>query len=337
MKKIIKLCLFVGIIIVAVSCSGGSKSSTIKIGMSLDDLRLERWQKDRDYFSEEAKRLGAEVIAVSSDGDATKQAADIENMIAQGVDCIVIIPKDGDALAPVIALARKDNIPVLAYDRLINNADLGYYITFDLEKVGRMQAEGVLAAKDKGRFFYLGGSPDDNNAYLFRKGTMDTLKPYIDRGDITLIGEQMVQSWLPDNALPIIENMLTAQNNKVDAIIAANDSVAGAAIQALKAQGLAGKVPVSGQDADLAALQRIAKGEQTVTVYKPIKLLATEAAKIAVALAKGETPNANASLNNNMKDVPTTYLEPIKVTKDNLDSTVIADGWATKESVYSTK
>lgn len=312
----------------------GQASTKKVIGMSLDDLRLERWQKDRDYFTQEAKKLGFDVIAVSSDGDATKQSADIENLIAQGVSAIVIIPKDGDALAPVIAQARKDNIPVLAYDRLINNADLSYYVTFDLEKVGRMQAEGILDVTNKGRFYYLGGSPDDNNAFLFRKGAMDVLKPYIDRKEITLIGEQMVQSWLPDVALPIIENMLTAEKNNVAAIVAANDAIGGAAIQALRAQGLAGKVPVSGQDADLAALQRIARGEQAVTVYKPVKLLATEAAKIAVALANGETPTANASLNNKMKDVPTMYLEPIKVTKDNLDTTVIADGWAIKEQVY---
>lgn len=321
------------LLILLTTCSEDTNKK-IKIGMSLDDLRLERWQKDRDIFTEEAEKLGAEVIAVSSDGDATKQVADIENLIAQGVDVIVIIPKDGDSLAPVIAQAVEDEIPVMAYDRLINNADLSYYITFDLEKVGRMQAEGILESKSKGRFFYLGGSPDDNNAHLFRKGSMDILKPLIDKGDIELIGEQMTQSWLPDIALPIIENMLTAEDNKVDAIVAANDAVAGAAVQALRVQGLAGKVAVSGQDADLAALQRIAKGEQTVTVYKPITLLARKAASLAVELAKGNQPEATQTLNNKFKDIPTLYLEPIKVTKENLDSTVISDGWVSKEDVY---
>ena len=339
MKNLLKaLSLSLILCISVVSCGKDANTDTdvkkLVIGMSLDDLRLERWQKDRDIFTSEANKLGAEVVAVSSDGDATKQLSDIENLIAKGVDVIVIIPKDGDSLSPAIAQAVADGIPVMAYDRLINNADLSYYVTFDLEKVGRMQAEGVLAAKNKGRFFYLGGSPDDNNAHLFRKGAMDVLKPYIDNGSIELIGKQMTQSWLPDVALPIIENMLTAENNKVDAIVAANDAIAGAAVQALKTQGLAGIVPISGQDADLSALQRIAKGEQTVTVYKPISILAKEAAKIAVDLANDKTPTANSSINNKFKDVPTMYLEPIKVTKDNLDSTVIADGWATKEDVY---
>ena len=321
-----------------ISCSkensDNTKGKKIKIGLSLDDLRLERWQKDRDYFVEEAEKLGAEVIYVSSDGNATKQLADIENLIAQNIDVLVVIANDGNSLSPAIMQASQDGIPTLAYDRMINNCDIAHYITFDLEKVGRMQAEGVLDVTNKGRFYYLGGSPTDNNARFFRKGTMDALKPYIDRGDIELIGEQFTKDWLPDVALQIIEDMLTAQKNNVTAIVAANDAIGGAAIQALKAQGLAGKVPVSGQDADLAALQRIAKGEQAVTVYKPIKQIAVECAKAAVALAKGESVESNSSLNNGYKDVPTFYIEPIKVTKDNLDSTVIADGWVTKEDVY---
>ena len=234
-----------------------------------------------------------------------------------------MIANDGNSLSPAIMQASQDGIPTLAYDRMINNCDIAHYITFDLEKVGRMQAEGVLDVTNKGRFYYLGGSPTDNNARFFRKGTMDALKPYIDRGDIELIGEQFTKDWLPDVALQIIEDMLTAQKNNVTAIVAANDAIGGAAIQALKAQGLAGKVPVSGQDADLAALQRIAKGEQAVTVYKPIKQIAIECAKAAVALAKEESVESNSSLNNGYKDVPTFYIEPIKVTKDNLDSLMV--------------
>lgn len=334
MKKIIAI--LISLSLFALSCSnkasdtaadkGGDK---IKIGLSLDDLRLERWQKDRDYFVKEAESLGAEVIYVSSDGNATKQLADIENLIAQNVDVLVVIANDGNSLSPAIMQASQDGIPTLAYDRMINNCDIAHYVTFDLEKVGRMQAEGILEITNKGRFYYLGGSPTDNNAQYFRKGAMDALKPYIDSGDIELIGEQSTRDWLPDVALQIIEDMLTAQNNNVTAIVAANDAIGG-----LKAQGLAGKVPVSGQDADLAALQRIARGEQAVTVYKPIHLIAKECAKAAVALAKGEQAVSNSSLNNGYKDVPTFYIEPIKVTKDNLDSTVIADGWATKEDVY---
>lgn len=312
MKKIIAILISLTLFIL--SCSNKSADTAtdnggdkIKIGLSLDDLRLERWQKDRDYFVKEAESLGAEVIYVSSDGNATKQLADIENLIAQNVDVLVVIANDGNSLSPAIMQASQDGIPTLAYDRMINNCDVAHYVTFDLEKVGRMQAEGILDITNKGRFYYLGGSPTDNNAQYFRKGAMDALQPYIESGDIELIGEQATRDWLPDVALQIIEDMLTAQNNNVTAIVAANDAIGGAAIQALKAQGLAGKVPVSGQDADLAALQRIAKGEK---------------------------PASNSTLNNGYKDVSTFYIEPIKVTKDNLDSTVIADGWVTKEDVY---
>ena len=324
LKNLLSVFTIIALCFISCSNEGGNNAQgkKIKIGLSLDDLRLERWQKDRDYFVEEAQKLGADVIYVSSDGNATKQLADIENLIAQNIDVLVVIANDGNSLSPAIMQASQDGIPTLAY------------ITFDLEKVGRMQAEGVLEITNKGRFYYLGGSPTDNNARFFRKGAMDTLQPYIERGDIELIGEQATKDWLPDVALQIIEDMLTAQNNNVSAIVAANDAIGGAAVQALKAQGLAGKVPVSGQDADLAALQRIAKGEQAVTVYKPVKQIAVECAKAAVALANGETVESNGSLNNGYKDVPTFYIEPIKVTKDNLDSTVIADGWATREDVY---
>lgn len=339
MKKIIAI--LIALSLFTLSCSNKESNTTtdkgsdkIKIGLSLDDLRLERWQKDRDYFVKEAESFGAKVIYVSSDGNATKQLADIENLIAQNVDVLVVIANDGNSLSPVIMEAAQDGIPTLAYDRMINNCDVAHYVTFDLEKVGRMQAEGILEITNKGRFYYLGGSPTDNNVQYFRKGAMDALQPYIDSGDIELIGEQATRDWLPDVALQIIEDMLTAQNNNVTAIVAANDAIGGAAVQALKAQGLSGKVPVSGQDADLAALQRIAKGEQAVTVYKPIHLIAKECAIAAVALAKGEQAASNSLLNNGYKDVPTFYIEPIKVTKDNLDSTVIADGWATKEDVY---
>src|SRR5476649_2633677 len=292
----------------------------IKIGMAIDDLRLERWQKDRDIFVAKAKTLGADVFVQSANGNEETQMAQIENMINRGVDVLVIIPYNGEVLSNVIAEAKREGIKVLAYDRMINNADIDFYISFDNEKVGELQAQSLVERVPQGNYFLMGGSPVDNNAKLFRAGQMKVLNPLIKDGKIKVVGEQWAEGWLTENAL-------TANNNKIDAVVASNDATAGGAVQALSAQGLAGKVAISGQDADLAAIKRIEAGTQTMTVYKPITKLANDAAEIAVQLGKGETPQSNATLNNGKKEVPSYLLTPISVDKENIESTVIADGF----------
>ena len=305
----------------------------LTIGMSTDDFRLERWQKDRDIFVKKAENLGAKVFVQSANGDASAQISQIENMINRNVDVLVIIPFNGEVLGNVIAEAKKEGIKVLAYDRLINNADIDFYVSFDNEKVGELQAKSVVEAKPEGNYFLMGGSPVDNNAKLFRKGQMKVLQPLIDSGKIKVVGDQWVDSWLAEKALQIMENALTANKNNIDAV-ASNDATAGGAIQALSAQGLSGKVAISGQDADLAAIKRIVDGTQTMTVYKPITKLADKAAEIAVTLGKNEKPTPNAELNNGLKNVPSYLLDPIAVNKDNIDDTIIKDGFHTKDAIY---
>lgn len=307
-----------------------ANAKEIKIGMAIDDLRLERWQKDRDIFVKEAESLGAKVFVQSANGSEAAQISQIENMIDRGVDVIVIIPYNGQVLANAIAEAKHEGIKVLAYDRLINNADIDFYVTFDNEKVGELQAQTLTDKVPFGNYFLMGGSPVDNNAKLFRKGQMKVLQPYIDSGKIHIVGDQWVDGWLPENALKIMENAMTANNNNIDAIVASNDATAGGAIQALAAQGLAGKILISGQDADLSAIKRIIAGTQTMTVYKPINLIATTAAKIAIELAKGQQPQNDITINNGLKDVPTITLTPIKVDRDNIDATIIKDGFHSK-------
>ncbi|STY62152.1 D-xylose ABC transporter substrate-binding protein [Mannheimia haemolytica] len=314
--------------------SNASVAKDLKIGMSIDDLRLERWQKDRDIFVNKAESLGAKVFVQSANGDATAQISQIENMLNKDIDVLVIIPFNGEVLSNVIAEAKKEGVKVLAYDRLINNADVDFYVSFDNEKVGELQAKSIVEQKPEGNYFLMGGSPVDNNAKLFRKGQMKVLQPLIDSGKIKVVGDQWVDSWLAEKALQIMENALTANKNNIDAVVASNDATAGGAIQALSAQGLSGKVAISGQDADLAAIKRIIAGTQTMTVYKPITNLADKAAEIAVALGKDEKVETNAQLNNGMKEVPAYLLEPVVVTKENIDDTVIKDGFHTKDAVY---
>lgn len=329
--KMKNLLLTVCASLVLTSVSGIAKE--VKIGMAIDDLRLERWQKDRDIFVKKAESMGAKVFVQSANGNEETQMSQIENMINRGVDVLVIIPYNGQVLSNVVAEAKREGIKVLAYDRMINNADIDYYISFDNEKVGELQAQSIVDKVPSGNYFLMGGSPVDNNAKLFRAGQMKVLKPYIDSGKIKVVGDQWADGWLPENALKIMENALTANNNKINAVVASNDATAGGAIQALSAQGLAGKVAISGQDADLAGVKRIMAGTQTMTVYKPITKLANTAAEIAVELGEGKTPASDTKLNNGLKDVPSRLLTPIEVDKANIDSTVVADGFHKKSEL----
>ena len=331
--------VFVSSILIS-SLSADSSKKKIKIGLSMDSLRVERWRKDRDIFIAEAKKLGADVIVQSADGDERRQNEQAENLITQGVDVLVVIPKDSVAASQIVKSAHAEGIKVVAYDRLIRESEPDLYISFDNEQVGYLQAEYILRHKPKGNYFLLGGAPSDNNAQLLRKGQLRALTPAIDKGDIKLVaeGKHWAINWDPNDALNKTEQVLTLTNNQIDAVVASNDGTAGGVIQALEGQKLAGTVLVSGQDAELAACQRIVKGTQTMTVYKPIRLIAKEAAIAAVALAKGETiEKAKQKVNNGKVDVPSILLTPIQVDKANLDEVVIKDGFHSREKVYQTK
>lgn len=308
----------------------------IKIGFSMDTLKEERWQRDRDMFVAKAKGLGAEVIVQAANGDDAMQISQAENMLAQGVDILVVVPHNAEATARIVELAHKQNVKVIAYDRLIKNSDLDLYISFDNVKVGELQAKAIVAKAPKGNYVYIGGAPTDNNAHLFRQGAMNVLKPLVDKGDIKIVFDQFSDEWKPENALKHMENALTAQKNSVSAVVAANDGTAGGAIQALAGQKLAGKLPVSGQDAELAAIQRIVEGTQTMTVYKPIKLIAESAAQIAVDMVGGKAAPVNNKVNNGKIDVPSVLLEPVAVDYGNIKDTVVKDGFHKLDDVCKT-
>ncbi|MFF2587972.1 D-xylose ABC transporter substrate-binding protein [Peribacillus butanolivorans] len=306
----------------------------VKIGLSVSDLSLERWQHDRDLFVKKAEELGAEVLVQSADGDEAKQLSQIQNMLSQGIDALVIIPINSDSLTPVVDQAKTEGIPVLAYDRLINNSEIDAYVSFDNIRVGEMQAEYLVNKVPKGKYFLMGGSPTDNNAKMFREGQMNIIQPLVDKGDIEIVGDQWAKNWEASEALKIMENALTANKNKIDAVVASNDNTAGGAIQALSGQNLDGKVVISGQDADLTGVQRIAEGTQSMTVYKPIKTIATTSAEVAVKLAKGEKVEAEGSINNGKVDVPFINLDPIMVGQENIVDTLVKDGFHSYDNVY---
>lgn len=313
---------------------GPNGDDKIKVGFSMDTLLEERWLKDRDLFKEAVEALGAEVEIMAASGDDALQIMQAETMISNGVDVLVVVPHNAEATAAIVKKAHSAGIKVLAYDRLVKNAEVDLYVSFDNEQVGELQARAITALVPKGKYVYIGGAETDNNAHLFKKGVFNVLQPMIDAGDITVVFDQWTKDWTPANAHANMESALAANDNRIDAVIAANDATAGGVIQALEAQGMVGKIPVAGQDAELAAAQRIVAGTQTMTVYKPIKALTEEAAFLAIQLAKGESVETNRKVNNGKIEVPSVLLSPIAVDKQTIDETIIADGFHSREDIY---
>lgn len=306
----------------------------IKVGFTMDTLVEERWLRDREMFRKAVRSQGADVEILAANGDDVLQISQAESLISQGVDILVIVPHNAEATATIVKKAHMAGIKVLAYDRLVKNADIDMYVSFDNEKVGELQAEAITELVPKGKYVYIGGAITDNNAHLFKKGVFNVLQPLIDNGDITVVFDQWTKDWTPANAKENMIAALKANNNQIDAVIAANDATAGGVIEALAEQGLAGKIPVSGQDAELAGAQRIVDGTQTMTVYKPIKSLTQTAAEIAVKMAKGKSVDINRKVNNGKIEVPSYLLTPIAVDRFNIDETIIADGFHSREEVY---
>lgn len=306
----------------------------VRIGFLMDTLEEERWIRDRKLFKEAVEALGAEVKVLVSSGDEALQLVQAESLISEGVDVLVIVPYNAEATAAIVNKAHLEGIKVLSYDRLVKNADIDLYVSFDNVQVGELQAKAITESVPKGKYVYIGGAYTDNNAHLVKQGVFNILQPLIEKGDITIVYDQWTTNWDPENAFKNMEAALEANHNQIDAVIAANDATAGAVIKALEAKGLAGKVPVAGQDADLAAAQRIVEGTQEMTVYKPIKTITETAAELAVKLARGEKIDAGIKINNGKIEVPSVLLSTIAVNKENIDDTIIPDGFHLREDVY---
>lgn len=320
-----------------------NKTKNILIGFSITSNQEERWQKDKAEFLKKADEMGVVVDFQAAENNAQKQISQIENMIINGEDIIVVVPYDAKSLTEVVNKAHQAGIKIISYDRLIQNANTDLYISFDNEKVGEQEAQYIIDAamskniqNKKLRVAYVGGSPLDNNSNLLKTGSFKVLQPLIDSGKIEIVFNQFTTDWNPDIAYANIKDYLSKNNAQIDAVVAANDGTAFGVITALKEFGLDGKIPVSGQDAELAALQRIVSGTQTMTVYKSIRELASSAVDIAVKLVEGLPIGDTKIINDGSFDIKSVLLDPIPVTIDNMESTVIKDGYHTKAEIYKT-
>lgn len=305
--------------------------SKVYVGFSLDTLQEDRWYKDKEAFEKKVLELGGEVKTLAANGVDSVQIKQAELLIAEGVDVLVVVPHNAEVSAEIVDKAHKANVKVISYDRLIKNADVDYYISYDNKKVGQLQAQEILEKQKKGNFAYIGGAETDNNAVLFREGAMEVLQPYIDKGDIKLVFDKYTDEWQPEIAETNMKQALKKSNNNIQAVIAANDGTAGGVINALQAIGKT--IPVSGQDAEITGLKRILAGSQTMTVYKPIQAIAEDAAAIAMKAGKNEKIDTTATVNNGKIDVSSILLDPVAVTKSNIDETVIKDKFITEDEL----
>lgn len=310
----------------------------VVVGFSVGTTKQERWQREVDMAEEYAKENDIEIMVQSADEDASKQIKQVENMITKGIDVLLISAQDSESAGAIVDIAHEADVPVVAYDRLVRNGELDYYVTFDTVKVGELQAEALVTEYPKGNYIWLLGGPEDFNSHLIKEGHEKVLEPYIESGDINIVTEQWADGWSAEEALKHTENGLTAANNDVVAVLASNDGTAGGAVQALEAQGLSGKVGISGQDAALEGVQRIVEGTQTSTVYKPIQELNNKAMQLVHALAKGDEETAEGFINgetdNGVREVPSILVDVENVTKENMVDTIIKDKFHTIEQVY---
>jgi D-xylose transport system substrate-binding protein len=305
------------------------------VGVSWNNFQEERWAlRDEPAIQAVLDAAGAEYISTDAASSAEKQVSDIEQLINQGADAIIILAQDNEAILPAVEGALAEGIPVVAYDRLFETETPGaYYVTFDNVEVGRMQARAILEAVPEGNYVFIKGNAADPNADFLRGGQQEVLQEAIDAGAIVNVGEQYTDNWDPAVAQRNMEQILTDNDNDVDAVVASNDGTAGGSIAALAAQGLDGVVAVSGQDADNAALNRVALGTQTVTVWKDARELGAAAAELALQAIDGMV-EGTTTFSDGPKGIPmeAILLAPTPIQQDNLDLVVDA-GWISADEL----
>ncbi len=312
----------------SVSLAAVAEAKDKVIGVSWSNFQEERWKTDEAAMKAAIEANGDKYISADAQASAAKQLTDVESLIAQGANALVILAMDKDAIVPAVDKAAAEGIPVLGYDRLIED-QRAFYLTFDNKGVGKIIAENVTAAKGEGNFAIIKGDKGDPNANFLREGMEEVIGGAVKDGKIKIVCETYTDGWKPDNAQKNMEQCLTSQGNKVDAVLAENDGMAGGVIAALTAQGMAGSVPVGGQDGDHAAINRVARGTQVVSVWKDSRQLGKAAGDIASALAGGAAMDAvpgAVKWSGGAKGVEMNaiFLQPTPITKDTINLAIEA-------------
>jgi len=309
----------------------------ITVGFSMGTLMEDRWIRDRDIFIAMAEQEGIDVIVNNANNDSDLQYQQVLEMLKQDIDVLVIAPNDCYSEAKCVKAAKDKNIPVISYDRLVYNSDVDVYISFDHAQVGEIMASYLIKMAPEGGYIIVNGSETDSNTKMIYDSAMKTLKPYIDNKQIEILEETWVDGWKRETAYDFVSEQIKLYGDKIKAIICGNDSMAWGVIDALSEAQIAEQVVVAGQDADLVACQRIVTGKQAVTTYKPIKNLVEKTVEVCLQLVNGEEIGSQGTIDDGSYDVPYIYIGVEAVTKENINDTVIKDGFHLYEDVYKTK
>lgn len=315
--------------------SACQKDQNVKVGFLLHALDKERWESDRDFFVAKVQELGGTVTVVEAGNNAETQLKQAQQLLAEGVHVLVVVPVDQFAAAKIVEAANDKNIPVISYDRLILNCKLDFYVSTDNVEIGELQAKYLTTIKPEGNYVLIGGARSDHNSQFLYLGQMNELSPLVEKGDVKVVMNTFTEFWGQEEGYAITSGFLKNKANTVDAIIAGNDAIALGAIQALQESGLAGQVLVVGMDADLQNLQEIVKGTQTCTIYKPIQKMATTAAEIAFSLSRGMSYDRTYQTTSNGEMLVPSYLfNGVVVNRQNLKLTVVSEGYQKEEDIF---
>lgn len=326
-----KILSYIFILLIISSCAE-KKSS--KIGFLIDSFETARWQKDKAYFEERVRLLGGEVISLSAQGDEQLQIKQAEELIDQGVGVLVIVATNTNTAAAIVRKAHSKGIKVIAYARLILACDLDYYISFNVEKIGELQANYVLTKKPTGNFVLINGDKSDINAVKEYTGVERVLRPYIEEKKINLLFTCFIDGWSPKDAAFYSSKILSLSEKNIDAFIVANDGMAESVVDVLNKNNILNKPVITGLDAEASACARILQGDQTMTVYMSIKDIANTAAELAMKIVNKQKIDFKlVEVYNGRKNVPSIILDPVVVDKDNIQSTVIAENYQSMEDI----
>jgi len=297
-----------------------AQDKKLKVGLIMPNYDQLRWKNaDQAFFEKQAAELGIEVLAQASNASESLQASQVENMLTQGIDVLVLTPVNANAANALIRKAKQASVPVINYNFLINKGDVVCFLGRDAVEMGEKIAQAVVSAHPKGNYVIAAGEESTSVAKETRQGFLNVLKPFLDKGDIKLVSDQFNKNWSTDSARAQVENALTKNNNDVVAVLCGNDGTAYGAVQALQAQGLGGKVFVTGVDAEPRAQELIKQGLMALSNFTAFDQMGVEAAKAAFAVGQGKPIEASATVNNGLKDVPWIKILNFNVTKDNLD------------------
>ncbi|RKL61950.1 D-xylose transporter subunit XylF [Thermoanaerobacteraceae bacterium SP2] len=309
------------------------EKSKIRIGISLGTLKEERWLKDRDILMAKLKELGADVFVQNANNDDEDQLKQVKYLLDRRIDVLILVPNDMEKAATAVQMAQKNGVRVISYDRLVTRSNVDLYISFDNVEVGKLMARSLMEKVPEGNYLIVNGAKTDNNTSMIKKGYENVLGDRVKDGRIKIIAEEWASNWMAEYAFKVTDEILQS-GKRIDAVLAGNDSLAGGVIEALSEHRMAGKIPVVGQDADIAGCQRIMEGTQLMTVYKPLDKLAEKTAQMAIKLARDEKPDVKQTIYDGKFYVPYYVLEPVAVNKSNIDETVIKDGFHSARDVY---